>query len=149
MRKEIAYCRSRTSSFALLAIDIDHFKSINDTHGHGGGDAVLNQFAALLSNDSRAGDYVFRLGGEEFLVLLVDIDIKRAAMAAENQRTQIAATQFQLPRQQHLRLTASMGLAPHDGHPDCQLTLRKADEALYAAKAAGRDRIVMAEAATA
>ncbi|MGN1055248.1 MAG: diguanylate cyclase, partial [Comamonas sp.] len=71
MTKEVAYARKTASVFSVLAIDIDHFKHINDRYGHEAGDAVLQQVAALMSNSIRGGDYLFRLGGEEFLMLLV------------------------------------------------------------------------------
>ena len=86
LRKEVNYARQRGASFAILAIDIDHFKQVNDSYGHEAGDMVLQQVAVLLANSSRGGDYIFRLGGEEFLLLLVDVDQQRARKAAEKLR---------------------------------------------------------------
>lgn len=139
--KEVNYARKTGRSFAVLALDIDHFKSINDTHGHEAGDLVLQQLALLLSNNSRGGDYVFRLGGEEFLMLLVDIGLSGALGVAEKLRRQVEAETFRLAREQTLRLSISVGVAGHDGHPDYQNILRQADEALYRAKHAGRNRV--------
>lgn len=141
MAKEVAYSRKSGRPFAVLAIDIDHFKSINDSHGHEAGDLVLQQVALLLSNHSRGGDYVFRLGGEEFLMLLVDISAPGAVAVADKLRRQVEQEVFRLPREQSLSLSVSIGVAGHDGHPDYQNVLRAADEALYRAKHGGRNRV--------
>jgi diguanylate cyclase len=145
LSKEVAYARERSSQFAVIAIDIDHFKQVNDVHGHEAGDMVLQQFAALLSDSVRGGDYLFRLGGEEFLMLSVDIDEARAVATAERLRARIAAEVFRLPRDRTMTLTISIGLAMHDGHPDYQRTLRRADVALYAAKQRGRNCLVVGD----
>jgi diguanylate cyclase len=144
MSKEVTYSRKSGRPFAVLAIDIDHFKMINDTHGHEAGDLVLQQVALLLSNHSRGGDYVFRLGGEEFLMLLVDISGASAVGVADKLRRQVEKEVFRLPREQSLKLTISVGVAGHDGHPDYQNLLRAADEALYRAKHGGRNRVELA-----
>jgi diguanylate cyclase len=143
--KEIGYARKKQSSFAVLGIDIDHFKQVNDTYGHEAGDMALQQMAVLLSNNSRGGDYIFRLGGEEFLMLLVDVDLAAAQRAAEKLRRQVAAESFRLSEERTLSLTISIGLALHTGHPDYQRLLRRVDEALYKAKHGGRNCIVLAE----
>lgn len=144
LSKEVGYARRTGTQFAILAIDIDHFKTINDNHGHEAGDIVLQQLAALLYNNSRSGDYLFRLGGEEFLVVLVDVDQAGALKAAENLREQVAREVFRLPHEKTLKVTTSIGLALHNGHPDYQRALRRADEALYQAKHTGRNRVVIA-----
>lgn len=140
--KELAYARSSQRGFAVLAIDIDFFKLINDRHGHEAGDHVLQQVAALLVNSCRGGDYVFRMGGEEFLMVLVDIDANSAATAAEKLRRQVERESFRAPRADVLNISVSIGLCQYDGHPDYQRLLRRADEALYAAKHAGRNCVV-------
>lgn len=145
--KEIAYAREHGRSFAVLAVDIDHFKKINDTFGHEAGDLVLQQVATLLSNQSRGGDYVFRLGGEEFLVLLVDISEAKAMIAAQKLRQLVEHEVFRLPGDQDYRLTVSIGVALHDGHPDYQRLMRHADQALYDAKHGGRNQVVVYQAA--
>ncbi|MDP1166190.1 GGDEF domain-containing protein, partial [Klebsiella pneumoniae] len=71
------------------AIDIDHFKQVNDIHGHQAGDSVLQQLALILLNNSRSGDYLFRLGGEEFLLIAVDMDATRARTVAEKLRKSV------------------------------------------------------------
>lgn len=144
MTKEVNYSRRNKSQFAILAIDIDHFKTVNDSYGHEGGDLVLQHLAALLSNTGRGGDYLFRLGGEEFLMLLVDINAREAALSAENIRRKVERETFLLPHNQQLQITVSIGLAMYDGHPDYQRCLRAADDALFAAKRAGRNCIITA-----
>lgn len=142
--KQVAAARQQNAEFAVLAIDIDHFKNINDEFGHEAGDMVLQQLATLLVNGSRAGDYLFRLGGEEFLMLLVDVNPQNALRKAEKLRQSISHEVFRLPRQQEITLTLSIGLANFTGHPDYQQLLRRSDEALYAAKHNGRNRVVVA-----
>ncbi|MFA5679684.1 MAG: diguanylate cyclase [Pseudomonas sp.] len=144
LNRQITYARDTSSSFAVLSIDLDHFKLINDTHGHEAGDLVLQQFASLMLNKSRAGDYLFRMGGEEFLMIMVDVNENKAARAAEKIRQLIAAETFRLPQDMTLQLSASLGLALFNGHPDYQHLLRRSDAALYEAKHAGRNRVVIA-----
>lgn len=143
MTKEINYSRQSGNHFGVLAIDVDHFKQINDRHGHDGGDAVLQQLAAVLASNVRGGDYAFRLGGEEFLIVLVDIDAEGAMQVAEKLRLQIERERFSLNNGTPLQITASIGVALHNGHPDYERLLLRADQGLYQAKAQGRNRCVM------
>ncbi|PAU89857.1 diguanylate cyclase [Pseudomonas sp. WN033] len=145
LTKQVSYARDNGTPFAVLALDIDHFKTINDSYGHEAGDRVLQQFASLLINSSRAGDYLFRLGGEEFLMLLVDTGADGARRAAEKLRQNVAQETFRLPQEQSLNVTVSIGVAGFDGHPDYQQLMRRADEALYQAKHSGRNRVVVAQ----
>src|SRR5690606_17421291 len=131
MSKEVLYSRQSGHTFAVLLLDVDYFKQINDNHGHDVGDQVLQHLAGLLTSNTRGGDYAFRHGGEEFLVLLVDINPTKAMQVAENLRHRIAAEPAKLSNQQSLNVTVSIGVAVHDGHPDYQRLLRRADEALY------------------
>ncbi|WP_185267024.1 diguanylate cyclase [Halopseudomonas xiamenensis] len=144
LNKQINYARDTNNSFAVLSIDLDHFKQINDTHGHEAGDLVLQQFASMLLNKSRAGDYLFRMGGEEFLMIMVDVNANSARRAAEKIRALTAAEVFRLPQETTIHVTASLGLALFTGHPDYQQLLRRADSALYEAKHSGRDQVVVA-----
>lgn len=146
LRKEIHYSRERKANFAVLSLDVDHFKQINDRYGHEAGDMVLKQLADVLSDACRGGDYTFRLGGEEFLLLLVDIDAPRAQAFAERLRVLVEQEAFRLPDNAFVHVTVSMGLAMHNGHPDYEYTLRQSDQALYAAKNAGRNRVESAGA---
>ena len=144
MNKEINYARQHQLSFCVLAIDVDLFKIINDDHGHEAGDIILQQLASLLGYACRSGDYVFRLGGEEFLMLLVDINAAKAAKVAEKLRLMVEKEVFRLPRSATLNMTVSIGLAQYTGHPDPQKLLNRADEALYLAKGQGRNRVIIA-----
>ncbi len=129
--------------FGALLFDIDHFKKINDTHGHDGGDAVLRQFAQVIVETVRANDFVFRYGGEEYLVVLGDVDEEAALQIAEKIRQTVAAYPFEIGPSQKIAITTSVGVAIHDGHPDYQRTITRADEALYKAKHEGRNRSVV------
>lgn len=145
LSKEISFARKHNKSFALLILDIDHFKNINDSHGHQAGDATLQQLAGLLSNNCRSGDYVFRHGGEEFLMLLVDITAEKAIEVAENLRNLIEKESFRLPHGITTHITVSIGLAQYLGHPDPQKLLSRADQALYQAKGRGRNQVFIAD----
>lgn len=129
--------------FGALLLDIDHFKKINDTHGHDGGDVVLRRFAEILVETVRANDFVFRYGGEEYLVVLGDVDEDSGLLIAEKIRKAVAAHSFEIGPGQKINVTASVGVAVHDGHPDYQRTITRADEALYKAKHEGRNRSVV------
>jgi len=132
------------SEIALLAVDIDHFKSINDSAGHLVGDMVLREVAMLLLDASRAGDVVGRVGGEEFVMLLPDTDTETAGVVAERMMDSIRAHAFRVP-QGTRRVTISVGIASeHITEPHIRGALRaRADEALYVAKRLGRDRVVL------
>ncbi len=146
MGKEVGYSRQSGQPFAVLALDVDYFKQINDTYGHGAGDQVLQQVASILSDNTRGGDYAFRLGGEEFLVILVDISADRAMIIAEKLRKTIEQEPFRvLDPEQVIHLTVSIGVAPHNGHPDYHQLLLRADQALYKAKSRGRNCCVLSE----
>jgi len=129
---------------AVLAIDIDYFKTINDTFGHLAGDAVLRELAELLAQSSRGGDVVARVGGEEFIVLLPGADNETAGVVAERVMNTVRAHSFRTVRGHH-QVTVSIGVAcehVRDGHIAGALRAR-ADEALYVAKRLGRNRVVM------
>lgn len=142
LNKEIAYAQKRAKSFALIGIDIDYFKEVNDSYGHEAGDKVLQQFAELLMAHTRSGDYVFRLGGEEFLLVLVDVDEDGVWRIAKKLKQALGAESFHLPQNLHISVTASFGMTMFDGHPDYQHILRRVDAVLYKAKSAGRNCIV-------
>ncbi len=127
---------------ACLMVDIDFFKSINDTHGHAMGDEVLKGIAATLRNTVRLGDLVCRFGGEEFSVLLPHTDINEAAVTAERLRVAIEATVFP-----GLKVTASIGVSARElGAADPQGMLDQADKCLYVAKRNGRNQVVRFDA---
>lgn len=132
----------RGRRFAVLMADIDHFKRINDTHGHPVGDEVLKQLARVIESSVRATDFIARLGGEEFCVLLTDVNEDEAVLVAEKLRVAVAGDASDAPS-----ITISIGVAANDGELQrADALLAAADVALYRAKAAGRDRVVRASA---
>ncbi|MEO1820947.1 diguanylate cyclase [Pseudomonas sp.] len=145
LNRQVSHARSHGTPFSVLALDIDHFKQINDGYGHEAGDRVLQQLASLLVNSSRAGDYLFRLGGEEFLMLLVDTGLDGARRVAEKLRRGVEQEVFRLPQDRTLNITLSIGVACFNGHPDYQQLMRRADDGLYQAKHSGRNRVVVVE----
>ena len=144
LTKQVANARRNGSQFALLMVDIDHFKQINDNHGHDIGDQVLQHVAAVMGDSMRAGDYAFRHGGEEFLLLIVDTSASSARIFAERLRQNVANQPVKLPSGVSLSVTISIGIALHDGHPDYLRSVRAADTALYKAKELGRNRCELA-----
>jgi diguanylate cyclase (GGDEF)-like protein len=125
---------------ALLVLDIDHFKRINDDHGHDTGDRVIQGVAALIAENLRDQDIVGRWGGEEFLVACIDCAPQDAAGVAEKIRECIEASAFGPLR---IAVTASVGVAMMRSGDSFHSAFRRADAALYGAKAAGRNRIVL------
>ena len=135
----VSAARRHGRALSVAIIDIDHFKRVNDEHGHAAGDAVLAAVAHSMREHIRAEDQLGRLGGEEFLALLPDVDAGAAAAAAEKLRAQIAA--MKVPHDgSDLAVTISAGWATWEGEAPDEL-LRRADDALYEAKRAGRDRV--------
>jgi two-component system cell cycle response regulator len=130
---------------ALLLFDLDHFKKVNDCHGHAAGDEVLRQVAARTISSVRSADLVARLGGEEFVVVMPETELAMAAAVAERLRAAIARQPFIVgAAPAALSLTVSIGVsAAAPGGDARELMLARADDALYAAKAGGRDRIVI------
>ncbi len=129
---------------ALLVVDIDHFKSINDTHGHDIGDEILKEFAQRIATNVRGIDLACRYGGEEFVVVMPDTDVSFAYMVAERLRQQVADQPFRISTAPGtLSLTISIGVTASEGTADtAEALLRRADQALYRAKRDGRNRVV-------
>ncbi|WP_177332270.1 GGDEF domain-containing protein [Pseudomonas sp. BMS12] len=134
---EIARAQRYDTRFSVILIDIDHFKQVNDSHGHAVGDSVLRQFAKLLSNSVRVVDQVGRLGGEEFLVILPEADQQQALAVAKTLQRLVRECEFKTVRHK----TASFGVTEFCVDDSAQSMLDRADRALYLAKANGRDRI--------
>lgn len=129
-------------SLVVLALDIDHFKQINDTHGHAAGDKVLMQFAQRCQQVLRGHDVFGRIGGEEFAVVLPHTNEEQGLLVAERLRNIIAYAPFTLENSIHLKITVSIGLAsPFKQRETLKALLDAADQALYAAKANGRNRV--------
>ncbi|MDP2693895.1 MAG: diguanylate cyclase [Gallionella sp.] len=143
LTREMALARRSSVPFALLLLDLDHFKKINDTYGHAAGDMVLQQVADLVVSSVRAGDFVFRYGGEEMLIVLVEVDRDQALHVAEIIRQRLDAEPLRAGDGQTVGVTASIGIATYNGHPDYETMLKDADGALYEAKEAGRNRCVV------
>src|SRR5471030_3156532 len=147
--EEIARARRQNYFISCMYIDIDHFKLVNDTHGHQGGDEVLREVAARIRHELRRSDALGRFGGEEFVVLLIDADLDSATFVAERIRASIAGTMFDLPGGTQTWVSVSIGVASLDGEAIlqpmetvAQQLVANADLALYQAKANGRNQVV-------
>ena len=128
--------------YSVLMLDLDHFKDINDTHGHAAGDAVLCHATALVSAQCRSSDSFGRLGGEEFLLVLEDTSLEEAADVAERIRATVAATPCVVQGKSAIAVTVSVGMAQFtDSDTVASAALDRADRALYEAKRLGRNQI--------
>jgi diguanylate cyclase (GGDEF)-like protein len=147
LRMEAERAARHGVGFGVLLFDVDHFKSVNDSFGHPGGDRVLCEVARRLRAACRSGDVVARYGGEEFGVLLPGASARDMATIAENMRAAVAGTPIAVDGRSLLPITISGGTAalPADGHTAAEVVLA-ADRALYEAKNAGRNRIVLSGA---
>src|SRR5690348_4970879 len=147
LHRELARARRRSDPIGVIAIDADHFKLINDSHGHEAGDAVLRALARLLLESVREDDIACRLGGEEFVVVLPGMEREGTLQRAEAIR--LAIQRMRVPvGSETLQLTASLGVAVFPGHGESEADLlRAADSAVYGAKAAGRNRVALPPAA--
>ena len=142
--REIGVTQKGGTGFALLLLDLDHFKRVNDEFGHDGGDLVLQQAAMLLMSCVRSGDFAFRYGGEELLVMLVEVTQDAAMRVAEMVRSKLEGSTFSITKGRTVSVTASIGVAMYNGHPDHQYLIKRADAAMYEAKQGGRNRVVLA-----
>lgn len=145
LQREMARFRRYATTVSVVLLDVDHFKEINDTHGHQVGDQVLVRLAALLTAGSRDSDIVGRWGGEEFVLICPETTVDGATRLAEHLRQAVAADRVDgLPP-----LTVSLGVAEGQEGDDDDSLLARADKALYEAKRTGRDRVCLAAAGTA
>jgi diguanylate cyclase (GGDEF)-like protein len=126
------------AGFALLMLDVDHFKRVNDTHGHGVGDAVLSRLGGILREGVRESDVVGRWGGEEFLIVLDGCNAAAATRIAESLRSAVRDTDHPTAGP----VTLSVGIAVATPGEPIALVVARADDALYEAKRTGRDRVV-------
>jgi len=140
----LARMREGARGPALLMIDIDWFKRVNDAHGHAAGDEVLREVTARITRHVRAFDLLARYGGEEFVVVLPDTDRRVAEAVAERLRVVVAEQPIRVSQPPtDLSISVSIGLAiTEDANETSASLLRRADEALYAAKGRGRNRVV-------
>lgn len=142
LQRVLRRARRHQAPVSLILVDIDHFKRLNDTHGHDAGDAVLRALARELAGGSRTDDAACRLGGEEFLLILPELDLAMAVERAEALRRRIAALRLPLGDGGEARVTVSLGVASAPKHGLLQEELlRHADQALYQAKDGGRNRV--------
>jgi diguanylate cyclase (GGDEF)-like protein len=145
LEQELVRAHRYGSALSLGLLDVDHFKKINDTHGHPAGDEVLAHLASLLTASVRSSDIVARYGGEEFAFVLVEAGAEEAAIVAERMRARVEAHEFDLPGGGRLRATASIGIAAAQANEGASGLVQRADAALYEAKAQGRNRLRIAK----
>lgn len=141
--RELSRARRKGTSIAVLIVDIDHFKRVNDSYGHEVGDLVLKAVADLIRSTVRSSDYCFRHGGEEISVVMPEA-ADGVLIRAEGIRVAVQSLEVKCPGDTLAKITVSIGLAvfPECG-TDADSPLRAANDALYEAKAAGRNRVVM------
>jgi diguanylate cyclase (GGDEF)-like protein len=149
LAEEIARARRQSYAISCMYIDVDHFKQVNDTHGHQAGDDVLREVAARIKAELRMSDALGRFGGEEFVALLIDADLENAGLVAQRIRASVADQSFLLGEGQGLAVTVSIGVAALDDadreqavEEVAQLLVAQADQALYQAKENGRNQVV-------
>jgi len=139
--QELERCERYGAALSVLVIDIDHFKRVNDDHGHACGDTILQRVAQVIRDRIRTNDFVGRWGGEEFLVVLPHTTMDGAAEAAESLRTHVE----QLETDDSPSVTISVGVAEREAGENSESLFDAADMALYAAKDQGRNRVLQAE----
>jgi len=145
--RELARCRRTQAPLALAFVDLDHFKSVNDVWGHQAGDKILSSFAVAAHRSVRVYDYLARIGGEEFAVILPGAGADGAVSVMERMCATVRATKFAVTEDKSIRVTCSAGIASFAPTTDSlESFLERADRALYQAKLAGRDRVVRADA---
>lgn len=147
MKAEGARVDRQGGSFGLLMIDIDRFKPVNDRFGHEAGDRVIASTATILRANLRDYDTCARWGGEEFMVLLPDVTREAAMQSAEKLRAKVAAQAIRATEVEDTNVTISVGVSLFDGTNTLDAVMREADEALYAAKRGGRNRVAVFEGA--
>jgi diguanylate cyclase (GGDEF)-like protein len=129
--------------FSCLMLDLDHFKAINDSHGHPIGDLVLQEFAKRSRSCIREADIIGRYGGEELLIFLPETDIEIALQVAERLRKSIADTPIRISDKE-LQITVSIGVSKRDENaPELQTLIARADQAMYVAKHKGRNQVAV------
>lgn len=148
--REVARAERKTRQLSMIALDIDHFKRINDSFGHSAGDTVLQKVGTILRAHVRSTDVASRIGGEEFLLVLAESPLPLAAKRAEDIRNAIYEMSLKYENRDLGRVTASFGVAAFPEHGrTAEALIRAADKALYEAKHAGRNQVVSARLPTA
>src|SRR5690606_5245620 len=144
IQREMDLARRHKGDLSLILLDLDHFKSINDTHGHVVGDEVLKEVAARIQTTCRQSDLCFRLGGEEFAVILSHTDTEGARIIAERVREAVNATPVEV-QGRTVKVTISLGVTSFCEDDSSRELISRADLALYCAKAQGRNRTSVQE----
>ncbi|HEX8989881.1 MAG TPA: diguanylate cyclase [Rhodocyclaceae bacterium] len=142
---EFLRCRRYGHSLSIWMLDLDHFKRVNDSHGHQAGDAVLRAFVSTCREVIRDWDTIGRMGGEEFAVLLPETDSTQATLVGERLRQAVRSTAVEVAPGASVSVTVSVGIASvREGDDDVYAVLARADDALYRAKGTGRDKVCVA-----
>jgi diguanylate cyclase (GGDEF)-like protein len=144
LRQEMERAQRHAEPLSLMLLDLDHFKRVNDRHGHAAGDAVLAAFADRVRSCVRAVDVMFRRGGEEFVLIMPTTDEHQALIVAERVRSQLADQPLQAPHGLLISQTVSIGVATWDGLEVPESLEERADLAMYEAKRRGRNRVLVA-----
>ena len=143
IRRECELAKRQKTPLSLMLIDIDHFKSFNDRYGHAHGDRILQSVAKTIRETVRVSDIIFRYGGEEFVIVLSNTDIKGAELLAERIRQAIETTRLDI-ESRSIRVTASLGVTTLDAEISAFDLLVNADRAMYQAKQNGRNQVFKA-----
>ena len=143
LKRQKALADRDTLSFTLCYVDLDHFKRVNDRFGHTRGDEVLKEFADIAMKVVREEDFVARIGGEEFVMVLINASLKDAEMVANRLRQQTEVMTID-PVDLDFTVTASVGIAIYTDHEEIETLLDRADGAMYRAKRLGRNRVIVA-----
>ena len=141
LQERVSHARESGCEIWIIMIDLDHFKSINDLHGHELGDTVLKEFAAVVMDHIRTDDLFFRYGGEEFLLCISDVDTGTIWRVAERLREAVARKIFEAPDGNRFSITASFGISALSAKTQISQAINAADAAMYAAKHAGRNKV--------
>lgn len=141
LSEEIESYKRLGTPFCVVMADIDKFKSINDNYGHPIGDQVLKHLSKLIKENIRKTDFAFRYGGEEFMMLLINADIRNSAHVADQIRKKLEATNFTL-KGNSFTVTASFGIAQFTPEHSAESVIKLADSRLYSAKQSGRNKVV-------
>lgn len=145
LERELRRSERYSRSLALVMMDIDHFKRLNDEYGHPAGDAVLKGLAAVVDKTTRNIDIFARYGGEEFVLILPETHLEGAAELAERLRGAVETHEFPVSDDEKIHVTISLGVAVYPAAKTAEALVQAADDALYRAKEAGRNRMVTAE----
>jgi diguanylate cyclase (GGDEF)-like protein len=142
LQQQKAIAETGDYTFSVCYLDLDHFKQINDTYGHGAGDKVLTRFGAVLDEALRDADYTGRFGGEEFILVLSNTDLQEAERVCERLRKDVEITSYS-DLNAALSVTVSIGIAEYEQDEPIEDLLSRADACLYLAKNSGRNRVVV------